>query len=308
VSIERLLTDHGTTILIGLAVATGVLAFGGPRGQALGRALVKTIFIVPVPLLLFLVSLMIVPESKDRCLLGEFDCFQAGKVVLAPVALWAVAALYAVDVLQRSPPPRWAVWGIVSGAALSAASLAHFLIRAIALLPASEPGSGPLALIAASFPAYVTAWYVLRTRSLVRDGWLRRADAPGLVAVNVPFWAGTAWASREIYARLPEHAATCFVVTAATQGHRAVVGPLVEVAPGRHATAQLLRFWGLEARWRRAHPASHRAVRRLYDRVGPRIAKRVRTRWQADVVYLALKPLELVAALIEPKHRRAGRQ
>ena len=307
-SIERLLTDHGGTILIGLAVATGVLAFRGPRDQPLGRALAGTILIVPVPLLLFLVSLIIVPESKDRCVLGEFDCFQAGKVVLAPVALWAVASLYAVDILRRSPPPRWAVWGIVSGAVLSAASLAHFLVVAIAMLPVSESGSAPFALIAAAFPGYVTAWYALRVRSLAREGYLGRADAPGLVAVNAPFWGGTVWATREIYARLPEHAATCFVVTAAARGHRAVVGPLVEVAPGRLATRQLLRFWTLEARWRRTHPASHGAVRRLYDRIGPWIATRVRTRWQADVVYVALKPLELFAALIGADHWRAGRQ
>ena len=296
--------DHGATILLVGLAGTLMLAWGGRHAQSPVLAFVKTVLIVPVPLLLFTVSLLVVPWSQEQCPLGFVDCFQAGKVVLAPVALWGAASLYVVEVRRRLPPQRWAVWGIVSGAVLSVASFVH-IVLAVIVVPfvvqnPFERRLGPELILMCALPGYVAVWYVLRAGWLARRGWLRVADAGGLVAVNAPLWAGTVWATHEIYMGLPKTAPECFVVTATARGHRALVGPLVEVAPGRLATRQLLRFWVLEARWRRVHPGSHAAARRIYDRIGPRIAARVRTRWQADVVCLALKPFELIAALVAP--------
>jgi hypothetical protein len=136
----------------------------------------------------------------------------------------------------------------------------------------------------------------------VRDGHLKASDALGALGISAPFWVATAWNTRRIFDALPPEPPSCFIVTAATRGHPAIVGPLVELAPGSRVNHQLVRFWRFEASWRGRHPASHAAVRRVYDRIAPWIAACIRSRWQADLVYLALKPLELVvaAAVFDP--------
>lgn len=45
-------------------------------------------------------------------------------------------------------------------------------------------------------------------------------------------------------------------------------------------------------------PVARRVFRGVYDWVGPRLARRVRTPWQADLAYLTMKPLEWAAWLL----------
>jgi hypothetical protein len=116
---------------------------------------------------------------------------------------------------------------------------------------------------------------------------------------SLPFWfAGVAW-SRHVYASLPDVAPPgCFVVTAASRGHRRVVGPLYAVRRGgqtRYANQQLITFWEFESLWRAFAPRSHAFFRRCYNRFGPWLARRITSPWGADIVYLALKPAEIVA-------------
>lgn len=72
-------------------------------------------------------------------------------------------------------------------------------------------------------------------------------------------------------------------------GHEAVVGK---------TGWQLKAFRAFESTWQRRRPASHRAFRRVYNRVGPVIAGRIRSPYAADAVYLALKPVEWLAGSI----------
>ena len=45
-------------------------------------------------------------------------------------------------------------------------------------------------------------------------------------------------------------------------------------------------------------PRLHRALRAVYDRVGPPIARRIRSPWLADVSYLLFAPLAITAGVI----------
>ena len=286
--------------LLALSVA---FAWPGYKRQSIEGATMKAFLVVVWPLLQFLLSLMLGAESKKGAIFGALHSYQTGKVVLLPIVLWAIAGLYAVEVLRRVPPPQWAAWGILSGAVVSIVTVALFLLVDLHPVwfearPSWQPprtlGELVCPVMVCALPGYVAAWYSWRAWRLVRDGHVKTSDALWVIWINAPFWLATAVHTRRLFDALPPTPPTCFIVTAATRGHPAIVGPFVELAPGRRANRQLARFWRFEAVWRRRHPASHAAVRRVYDRIAPSIAARIRFRWQADVVYLALKPLELV--------------
>jgi hypothetical protein len=297
----------GTGLL--LLLLTLVFALPGFKRQSAVRAMLMSFLVVILPVLMFLVSLMIGAEVKVEAPSGAFDCFQKGKAMLTPIVLWAIAGLYTVEVRRRRPAPRWAAWGIVSGAIVSTVTLIVFIVVDERAMLYNRPRFDRRSIIevvqsilfACTFPGYVTAWYLVRARDVLREGGVTMRAAAALLGIHAPFWVATAWNTRRIYANLPVARVmndACFVVSAAARGHRAVVGPVVDDGPVPGATRQLVRFWALEARWRSRHPKSHAAARRLYDRIGPAVARRIRTPWRADVVYVLLKPLELFAVLL----------
>lgn len=100
-----------------------------------------------------------------------------------------------------------------------------------------------------------------------------------------------------LYAQAPpEEPATCFVASAAAQGHARLVGAW-PAGSGR-VTRQLQRLKALELVLAVTSPAAHRFVRRHYNQWGPRAARRLTNPWLADAAYLLLKPCEWLAALI----------
>ena len=92
------------------------------------------------------------------------------------------------------------------------------------------------------------------------------------------------------YAALPPSEGDCFVATAASRGHRALMGEGAGTL-----TRQLRAFKAGELALEAARPAWHRALRRVYDRCGPAVARRLTGPWRADLAYLLLAP---AAALV----------
>ncbi len=108
------------------------------------------------------------------------------------------------------------------------------------------------------------------------------------------YLASWAWAlaqAQQHYASLPtERPQPCFVVGAAARGHPWLVRSWM--LGGRPVTRQLILLKAFEFQLERHAPRTHRALRSVYNRIGPVVAKRIRSPWSADLVYLALKPLE----------------
>lgn len=99
-----------------------------------------------------------------------------------------------------------------------------------------------------------------------------------------------------LYNHLPSNPPEdCFVVTAATRGHCRVVGTWYDAKQNRLLNQQLLTFWEFENWLKIRFPQTHRLIRLIYDRVGPLFARLIIFRWQADCVYVLLKPLEWLA-------------
>jgi hypothetical protein len=150
-------------------------------------------------------------------------------------------------------------------------------------------------------PGSVSVGYALYARNVLTYGKLRETpiDAAGwrwivawLTAVSAAIVAKIPLASR-LYADLPDELPEgCFIVSAATRGHPRVVGAWHEATLDRVVNRQLLEFWAFEAKLQKRYPRFHRQLRRIYNCIAPSIARGVRFRWQADILYWTLKPMQ----------------
>ena len=286
-------------LLFALAIP---LALAYPATEAKQRPWLRFLIAIPVsiaavliPPLLFYLSAFLTPDWKGGARCGWIDGFHTGKFALTPIVLFATAALYRLEVIPiDGQPPRWVALGLYCGAFTSILCYSF----GFACMDISD-AEAKLALI-----CYIPIWYFVRAVQLAA-----KSNLPGLHYLlatlgMLPFWIGSAWWSRRVFEALPDKQPKgCFVVTAAGRGHHGLVGPFFEIEHNgarQRVNRQLDTFWRFETAWRRRSARSHRLFRRLYNRIGPSLAARITSPWRADIVFLALKPLEYFA-------RAAGR-
>ncbi len=88
-----------------------------------------------------------------------------------------------------------------------------------------------------------------------------------------------------------------YLCTVAAGGHRRIVKPIRKGVRHGHeviVNRQLCIANAFEEVIQEKTPRIHRAVRSFYDRYGFPVAKLIRKKWQADVVYIIMKPLEWI--------------
>jgi hypothetical protein len=290
-------------LIVALALPPAVIRRSWRR---FGFSLVLAVFGVILPVgVFFLSAAAFAPEWKSGH--SWIDSLEYGKNALAPLVLWATAALYAYELSTPERRTRtWMLAGIVMGAFVSLVCLALGLWR----IPLWQ-GDGSARTLQWGFliPGYVAVWYGVRAVQILRAGALRWTAILYTFLGSIPFWIYSVILARQHFAGLPEDPPDCFVVTAAARGHVRLVGSWPTIDRRGDALAlnrQLVAFWRLEDRLRRTTPGFHAALRHRYEIWGPRLARRVRSRWAADLVYCALKPLELCARalLAIDLHRR----
>ena len=288
-------------ILVALAAPSAILEKSWKR---FGQGLVLSFLGVVLPLGVFLLSAFLVPEWKGGCKLGWVDCFHQGKLALLPLVLWATVACYAVEVLRvKNRSSAWIVLALWVGTSVAGICSVFGVVW---LRASGQVGGIWLWLVV---PFYVAVWQGVRAVQLSRAGDVRPpACGLGFLA-SLPLWLTSVFWSRRIYETLPDQPPSCFVVTAAAQGHASLVGPFTQVE--RHgrvlrANQQLLTLWQFEALWRAHAPGSHAAFRRVYNVIGPVVARRIAFPWLADLVFFCLKPVELFAAVILSAVREMG--
>jgi hypothetical protein len=202
------------------------------RELSVGRFFVAaplSVFGVIVPLTVYFLSALLVPEWQGACRHGWIDAFHLGKLALAPLVLWATAALYATDVLRLARPWRpWVRAGLLIGAVVSTAC---FLFGAVTV---NDRELGRFLVV----PLYVCLWYLARAASCLRDGG-SRGDLGWALLASVPFWIGSALWSRSIYVSLPEDPSECVVVPRSAPGplHPDRIGELANRAGSHRPTA-----------------------------------------------------------------------
>jgi hypothetical protein len=247
-----------------------------------------------LPLFVFFFSAFLTPEWKGGCAHGWIDCFNVGKLALSPLVFWAVLAFYVVEVWRvTKPTSRWIVLGFFSGAIVSVSCLAYGL----AFLT-NETGKLVGWLLV---PFYVSVWYSARAIQLMITAGYSPAIYLKTLAGSIPCWLGSFYWSRCAYQALPTQPPSCFIVTASMRGHGRIVGPFTELKRGKRlltANKQLLIFWQFEAILQARAPRSHRYLRRIYNRIGPAVARRLISPWLADAVHISLLPLQLLAEIV----------
>ncbi len=275
-------------ILLALATPEGIARQSWRR---LLTAMALSFLVVVLPLFAYFASSVLIMDLrwKGACRFGWVDCFILSKLAFAPFVLVATAALYRIEVLQdKKNHDRWLVLGIYLGAIISVTCFIFGVVCAPYY---------PWLLV----PLYVAAWYVTRAVQLIRRSAWPFGDYLLATLATIPSWI-TAWFwAKQTYVALPETPPSgCFVVTAAGRGHSNLVGPFLEIehrGQARRANLQLVTLWRFENSWREKFPRSHQNFRRLYNRIGPVIAARIRSPWLADVIFLALKPAEWFAKI-----------
>ena len=220
-------------------------------------------------------ALMMFPIYVGGAVAFGHALLHPAKAVKSPLAVSAIACSAAISFLYTfyvvvmrfaGPDAQWLLFVIVPGSAAVA-----YTLMAIALVRRFES------------PEKKSAW----TKTYA---WLVGFLGMGMAKVPLAMSA---------YQRLPDQPPeSCFIVTAATRGHPSLVGTSYDQTLNREMNEQLRRFWELEERLKQTTPRIHQYLRRIYNRVGPRVASLIVTRWQADMVYILLKPLEWGALAI----------
>ncbi|MBX2850275.1 MAG: hypothetical protein KTR15_00850 [Phycisphaeraceae bacterium] len=130
------------------------------------------------------------------------------------------------------------------------------------------------------------------------------ATALGYVAA----WPIAISQAQIVYNSLPTTDPSCYACTASAHGHRWLTRATPVRFPGGRVvlvTQQMRTLKAAELLIAARFPRLHRSMRRVYDRVGPRIASQIRSRWLADVSYLFFVPFAAIAWLALPILGRA---
>ncbi len=251
------------------------------------RAAVEVGLLMLFPAAYFLLSAAMVPDWKGGARAGWLDGFHEGKLALSPLVLWAVVAAWADAVLPAPPArPAWRTLGLLAGALTAGVCL----LIGLFIHGGDQP---PLMVV----PVLTAAHYARLAARALRAAPPGPGPLAGLGALGLSLFGGALVWSHRVYTELPDEPPDCFVVTAASRGHTALVGPLEPVWRGgrlRAANAQLRELWAFEDRWAARWPRSHRAVRAVYAVVGPWVAARARSRWAADLLFVVLWPVQVV--------------
>jgi hypothetical protein len=109
-------------------------------------------------------------------------------------------------------------------------------------------------------------------------------------------WSYSIYQMFELYNALPKEP-PCYVVTAAAQGHPGFVGsrPVSASSGIIWVNRQLQTLKCAELVLQVLAPRLHRALRFVYNIIGPVLARRLTHPFLADIAYLSLKPAELLA-------------
>lgn len=249
-----------------------------------------SLFGIVIPIVSFLLSLFLVPSSKNSCLYGWIDCFHIGKLVFIPLILWSSASFYIALVMKKINSKITAM-GILLG------FISCLIFFIFGLYIHRNHGYFVFWTI---IPAYVTIWYgYLLFFSEIKVYINDKIIFLSLLLYS-PFLYFSILFSKSVYLDLPAVSQThdqCFVVSASMKGHCSVVGPFFKVSRNNcicSANKQLIIFWSFEDFLKLRFPKFHYRMPFAYNRIGPFLARKICNKIFADFVYLVLKPLEIL--------------
>lgn len=180
-------------------------------------------------------------------------------------------------------------------------SVASWLGAACVVSLVATPALTCLAYVMASYTIFRSDERLAVTLPIQIATWL------GIAAGWYVSWRAAVDLMFEVYSSLPTNR-NCYVTSAAANGHPSLVGgqlPTLRQPPGNEAknrevvTLQMQRCKFVEICLVTACPKLHARVRKIYDKLGPPLAKLCGCNvWFADAAFLMCKPIEWVAILL----------
>ncbi len=225
------------------------------------------------------------PYSKAEAQNGWLDCYGAAMPAMLPLFIWASIAIWAVEVPPRQRPTRspFVSLGLVVGI------MYHGTIAVIHAMTQTTSGfnGGDFLVMSTTF-AFVPVWFlcrfILEFPRQVAPVWSYFLTILG----SMPLWWWGLYRAKTKYAQLPETSPDCFIVSAASHGHKMMVNSYTCPITGRITNDQLHRFRVFERLWKKGFPTSHATFRIFYNAIGPCMASRLRHPIAADITYFAL--------------------
>jgi hypothetical protein len=135
-----------------------------------------------------------------------------------------------------------------------------------------------------------------RHKETAEPRWVFYTWIAGWLVAYSAAWTKSYFAAIEAYYQLPLTSPGCYIATAAAQGHRRIVRSWP--AGDRRINGQLALLKAGERRLENRLPRVHRLMRRVYDGIGPGMARQMRHPWIADLAYLTLKPIEWLTTAV----------
>jgi len=238
--------------------------------------------------------------------IGGYESVLVAIVALVIALSVGAAPGLAVPRTLRLPLMNRTAARIIWGVALGTAALGIAATMVVAIITGEWGGvlggmlglpiGGSIALSPALF-LLVYLWTgvrVWRTHALDRPGRGFMLGLFGSAAGLLAAWSASILLALRQYQTLPTEPPHCYIATAAARGHtRLVRSRRVTLTDGRSfpINRQLQTLKAGELAIRAVCPGVHRAMRRVYDTAGPRVARRLTHPLLADLAYLTLTPL-----------------
>ena len=172
-------------------------------------------------------------------------------------------------------------------------SIGGFLLATLMFVCGGAPTMGLVTFIRTSVSSrYLSGMRPIRGKGLV-VGWIAWLSALGAS------WKFAIETMMVEYSKLPTQNPNCYISSAAASGHRWLVSA-TQVPNHGVVNLQMKRCKFFEFALMACYPAAAHALRRIYNCMGPVVAKFCRkNRWFADVTYLVLKPVEWTALVVQ---------
>lgn len=295
-------SEYISLFFLGLFCITTVLAYLPIQNSfSFSRFMINLIIvllIIVIPLFTFLASAFLTPEWKGGAPLGAYSLFFHTKIYLLPFVLWAMAALYIIEVVKIKNTDRYSIiLGLFSGVVVSTL----IFIFAIIDISVKENILVALLMMAIAGPGYVPIWFAIRFWKLCKKSQLNKVAYLITVLGQLPFWWYSIQSAQQGYITLTDKAPDCFIATASAQGYPFIVGEqTIHWHNGRnvYASKQMLRLWRFETIWSTHSPHSHKVFRIYYNCYGSALAKHINTPFKASLSYILLKPVEWILLLL----------
>lgn len=230
---------------------------------------------------------------------GNGDAIAIGSVVgaVALAVTWGVVALLNWSFRRFGARRVWPVLGAILGVVALIGVLSGGSALGVILIGSIVFGPGWAMLIYLAMAMRVGR----ALRELEMERGINAAAVAGVAGGFVASWGLAIHQAIRAYQALPTSPpGGCYIASAAARGHGWLVGARrVGFAGGVYlVNRQLRRLKCAEIALAALCPSAHRLVRRVYDTVGPALARGMRCRWVADAAYLTLWPIEKGAAVL----------